>query len=84
MDGNYWVLGIFMFLVVLSVKKYTDLDKLRESIEDYIADISNKETIEEETIEEEDIIVLEELRDVVENFVIRNPEIFSSISVKDE
>tara|TARA_B110000977_G_C10642552_1_gene324658 strand:+ start:266 stop:505 length:240 start_codon:yes stop_codon:yes gene_type:complete len=79
MDGNYWVLGIFMFLVVLSVKKYTDLDKLRESIEDYIADISNKETIEEE-----DIIVLEELRDVVENFVIRNPEIFSSISVKDE
>ena len=84
MDGNYWVLGIFMFLVVLSIKKYTDLDKLRESIEDYIADISNKETIEEETIEEEDIIVLEELRDVVENFVIRNPEIFSSISVKDE
>ena len=80
MDGSYWILGILTFLFVLSVKKYNCLDKLRESIEEYIADISPYETIEED-----DILVLEELRDMVEDFVIRNPEIFSRLNNnKDE
>tara|TARA_R100000278_G_scaffold119132_1_gene100328 strand:+ start:679 stop:918 length:240 start_codon:yes stop_codon:yes gene_type:complete len=79
MDGSYWVLGILTFLFVLSVKKYNCLDKLRESIEDYLAEISPQEVVEEE-----DVVVLEELRDMVEDFVIRNPEIFSNLSHKDE
>ena len=79
MEGNYWILGIVMFLFVLSIKKYIDIDSLRESIEEYLAEISPLEVIEDE-----DVIELEELRDMIEDFVIRNPEIFSKVSVKDE
>ena len=79
MEGNYWILGIVMFLFVLSIKKYFDIDSLRESIEEYLAEISPLEVIEDE-----DVIELEELRDMIEDFVIRNPEIFSKVSVKDE
>ena len=32
MTNEYIVLGIVMFLFVLSVKKYIDIDSLRESI----------------------------------------------------
>ena len=80
MEGNYWILGIVMFLFVLSIKKYTNLDLLRECIEEYIAEISPQKTIEDD-----DLIVLEELRDVVEDFVVRNPQIFSTLNNnKDE
>jgi len=80
MEGNYWILGITMFLFVLSIKKYKCLDTLRESIEEYLADISPHETVQDD-----DIIVLEELRDTIEDFVVRNPEIFSSLNHnKDE
>tara|TARA_Y100001963_G_scaffold150292_1_gene231172 strand:- start:36 stop:290 length:255 start_codon:yes stop_codon:yes gene_type:complete len=84
MEGNYWILGIVMFLFVLSIKKYTKLDLLREWIEEYLADISpHPEGATVETVE--DIIVLEELRDVIEDFVVRNPEIFSALNHnKDE
>tara|TARA_R110002167_G_scaffold89151_2_gene240458 strand:- start:32 stop:274 length:243 start_codon:yes stop_codon:yes gene_type:complete len=80
MSNEYFVLGIVMFLFVLSVKKYKCLDTLRESIEEYLAEISPQETVEDD-----DILVLEELRDVVEDFVVRNPEIFSKLNtIKDE
>ncbi len=79
MDGSYWILGIVTFLFVLSVKKYNCIDKLRESIEEYLADISPQETVEED-----DILVLEELRDVIEDFVVRNPEIFSNLNNKKD
>jgi large-conductance mechanosensitive channel len=79
MDGSYWILGIVMFLFVLSVKKYNCLDKLRESIEDYLAEISPQEVIEDE-----DVVALEEIRDMIEEYVIRNPEIFSRLNHKDE
>ncbi len=79
MDGSYWILGIVMFLFVLSVKKYNCLDKLRESIEDYIAEISPQEVVEDE-----DVVALEEIRDIIEDYVIRNPEIFSKLNHKDE
>tara|TARA_R110000822_G_scaffold26666_4_gene80206 strand:+ start:498 stop:740 length:243 start_codon:yes stop_codon:yes gene_type:complete len=80
MSNEYFVLGIVMFLFVLSVKKYKCLDTLRESIEEYLAEISPQETVEDD-----DILVLEELRDVVEDFIIRNPEIFSKLTnIKDE
>jgi len=78
--NEYWVFAIITFLFVLSVKKYNCIDKLRESIEEYLAEISPYETVEEE-----DIVALEELRDMVEDFVIRNPEIFSQLNNnKDE
>ena len=79
MDGSYWILGIVTFLFVLSVKKYNCIDKLRESIEEYLAEISPQETVEED-----DILVLEELRDMIEDFVIRNPEIFSNLNNKKD
>ena len=39
MSNEYFVLGIVMFLFVLSIKKYKCLDTLRESIEEYLAEI---------------------------------------------
>jgi hypothetical protein len=81
LDGSYWVFGILTFLFVLSIKKYNCLDKLRESIEEYLAEISPQQVIEEE----DDVLVLEELRDMVEDFVVRNPEIFSTLNnIKNE
>ena len=79
MTNEFWVFAIVTFLFALSVKKYIDLDSLRESIEDYLAEVSPQETIEEE-----DLVGLEEIRDMIEDFVIRNPEIFSRINIKDE
>tara|TARA_R110002126_G_scaffold2791_3_gene15492 strand:- start:180 stop:419 length:240 start_codon:yes stop_codon:yes gene_type:complete len=79
MDGNYWVLGIVMFLFVLSVKKYVDINSLRESIEEYLSEISPLEVIQDD-----DLVELEEMRDMIESYVIRNPELFSKLSVKDE
>tara|TARA_R110000751_G_scaffold170208_1_gene276870 strand:- start:253 stop:495 length:243 start_codon:yes stop_codon:yes gene_type:complete len=80
MTNEYLVLGVVIFLFVLSVKKYKCLHTLRESIEEYIAEISPIESVEED-----DILVLEELRDMVEDFVVRNPEIFSILNnIKDE
>jgi predicted RecB family endonuclease len=80
MMNEYWVFAIITFLFVLSVKKYNCIDKLRESIEDYLAEISPYETVEEE-----DIVALEELRDMVEDFVIRNKNLFSKLNNnKDE
>jgi len=76
---NYWILGIVMFLFVLSVKKYVDINSLRESIEEYLSEISPLEVIEDD-----DLVELEEMRDMIESYVIRNPELFSKLSVKDE
>ncbi len=77
--NEVWVLGIVTFLFVLSVKKYNCIDTLRESIENYISEISPVKVVEED-----DILVLEELRDMVEDFVIRNPEIFSNLNNKKD
>ena len=79
MTNEYIVLGIVMFLFVLSVKKYVDIDSLRESIEEYLSEISPLEVIEDD-----DLVELEEMRDMIESYVIRNPELFSKLSVKDE
>lgn len=79
MTNEFWVFAIVTFLFVLSVKKYKCLDLLRESIEDYLVSVSPCE-IEEE----EDIVGLEEIRDMIEYYVIRNPEIFSQIDNKKD
>jgi len=87
MTNEWWVFAIVTFLFIVSVnqryaslKKYNCLDSLREWIEDYLAQISPCE-IEKE----EDIVALEEIRDMIEDYVIRNPEIFSELhNKKDE
>lgn len=80
MTNEYWIFAIVTFLFVVSVKKYNCLDSLRESIEDYLAQISPQEVVEQE-----DIVGLEEIRDMIEDYVIRNPEIFSKLNKnKDE
>ena len=95
MTNEYWILGIVMFLFVLSVKKYKCLHTLRESIEEYIAEISPNESVKENDITMQKVLVSnyfkskghdeEFIRDMVEDFVVRNPEIFSILNnIKDE
>ena len=89
MANEYYVIGIVIFLFVLqrysvSVKKYIDTAKspafgLRESIEDFLCKISPLEVIEDD-----DLVQLEEMRDMIESYVIRNPKIFSNLLIKDE
>ena len=79
MSNEIWVMGILTFLFVLSVKKYVDLDSLRESIEEYLSEISPLAVIEDD-----DLVELEEIRDMIESYVVRNREIFSKIIEKDE
>ena len=76
---NYWSIGIAVFLCVLSFIKYTDTEKLKDCIDEYIDRI-----LPEEVEEEEEVVELEEVSDMIYDFVIRNKEIFSRIKVKDE
>jgi hypothetical protein len=76
---NFWSIGIAVFLCVLSFIKYTDKEQLKEWIEDFLERISPLEEIEEE-----EVIEIEEIQDIIFDFVIRNKEIFSKIKVKDE
>ena len=81
---NFWSIGIAVFLCVLSFIKYSDLDstsgkeQLKEWIENFLERISPLEEIEEE-----DVVELEEVSDMIYDFVIRNQELFSKIKVKD-
>ena len=80
MTNEWWVFAIVTFLFAVSVKKYNCLDSLREWIEDYLEQITPCEIQEQE-----DIVALEEIRDMIEDYVIRNPEIFSNhYNIKDE
>ena len=76
---NFWSIGIAVFLCVLSFIKYTDKEQLKEWIENFLERISPLEEIEEEAVVE-----LEEVSNIIFDFVIRNQEIFSKIKVKDE
>ena len=80
MTNEFWVFAIVTFLFALSVNKFVDFVSLRESVEDYIAAISDKEVIEGE----EEIVELEEIRDMIIDYVIRNPEIFSQLDNKKD
>lgn len=75
---NFWSIGIAVFLCVLSFIKYTDKEQLKEWIEDFLERISPLEEIEEE-----EVVEIEEIKDIIFDFVIRNKEIFSKIKVKD-
>ena len=74
-----WVFAIVTFLFTLSVNKFVDFVSLRESVEDYLAEVSDHEVVEEEGIAE-----LEEIRDMIIDYVIRNPEIFSQLDNKKD
>jgi hypothetical protein len=76
--NNFWSIGIAVFLCVLSFIKYTDKEQLKEWIENFLERISPLEEIEEE-----EVIEIEEIKDIIFDFVIRNKEIFSKIKVKD-
>ena len=79
LDGNYWVLGIVVFLFVLSIKKYTDKEVLEEWVENFLETISPYGEIEEEGV-----IELEEVRDMITDFIVSNKEIFSKLKVNNE
>jgi hypothetical protein len=76
---NFWSVGIAVFLCVLSFIKYTDAEQLKAWIEDFLSRISPLQVIEEE-----DVVELDEITEIISDFVIRNREIFSRIKVKDE
>jgi len=77
MDNTFWVLAVTIFLSFLSLIKYTNKEQLRDWIEDYVDRVLPRE------VEEEEIIEIEEVQDMIYDFVIRNQNIFSRIKVKD-
>ena len=79
MDNTYWVLAVTIFLSFLSLIKYTNKEQLRDWIEDYVDRV-----LPREVEEPEEVVELEEVQDMIYDFVIRNKEIFSKIKVKDE
>ena len=76
---TYWSLGIFVFLMILSIIKYTNKEQLRDLIEDYVDRI-----LPREVEEPDEVVELEEVQDMIYDFVIRNKEIFSKIKVNNE
>jgi len=75
---NYWSIGIAVFLCVLSFIKYSDTEKLKEWIDEFLERI-----VPREVEEPDEIVELEEVSDMIYDFVIRNQKIFSKIKVKD-
>jgi len=69
---DYLCLGVFVFIVILSVVKYKCIDKLKESIMEYLSEISPQKTIEKS----DDIIALEELTEEIATLIIDNKELF--------
>lgn len=75
---TYWSLGFLVFLIILSLYKYTSKEQLRGWIEDYVERVLPKE------VEEEEVVELEEVQDMIYDFIIRNQNIFSRIKVNNE
>ena len=85
---NYWNLAIYVFLIILCVFKYNSRKELRDWIEKYIKQcilIVNEiypKKIEDKA--DEKIVELEEIQDIIYDFVIKNQEIFSKIKIKED
>ena len=93
MSSNIYYGAIALILAILYIEKYTDVAELKERILDYFkkltvcwAVVVDDETESEFEMDEEELrlLQLEEVRDMVANFVFSNPELFSKLSVKDE
>ena len=69
---DYLCLGVFVFIVILSVVKYKCIDTLKESIMEYLSEIVPQKTIEKS----DDIIALEELTEEIATLIIDNKELF--------
>ena len=78
MEDEYWVMAIITFLFILCKIKYESIECLRECIMEYLSHISPQETIEEP----EDIIELEELTDMITDFIVENKDLFCKYKVK--
>ena len=76
--SNFWSIGIAVFLCVLSFIKYSDKEQLKQWIENFLEKISPLEEIEEQ-----EVVELEEVSDMIFDFVISNHEIFSKIKHKE-
>ena len=84
--GERWILAILTFLFVLCRYKYEKVDELNEQLLEYLSEGSHGPKTEEEEpnfIYEEDLVELEEVRDMVLDFIVENHEIFSKIKVKN-
>ena len=79
MDNTYWILAVTIFLSFLSLIKYTNKEQLRDWIEDYVDRV-----LPREVEEPEEVVELEEVQDMIFDFVIRNKDIFSKFKVKDD
>ncbi len=75
----YWIYGVLVFLFVLSVYKYKDIDVLKEQLQDYINKISDKRLRNQQEQEKK-----KKLETMMLDFVVSNPDIFSLVEVKDE
>ena len=72
---DYLCLGVFVFIVILSVIKYKCIDTLKESINEYLSQIVPQKTIEKS----DDIIALEELTEEIATLIIDNKELFLKV-----
>lgn len=72
---DYLCLGVFVFIVILSVVKYKCVDTLKESIIEYLSQIVPQKTIEKS----DDIIALEELTEEIATLIIDNKELFLKV-----
>lgn len=68
---DYLSLGIFVFIVILSVIKYKCINTLKESIMDFLSQI-----IPAEKQKTDDVIALEELTDEIATLILSNKELF--------
>jgi len=88
-----WVYAVIVFLFALSIHKYNDLTSLYESVNKYIDSVRpiiNEEKEEEDKsnlnleIDADEIILLSDIKHMMIQYAIRNPELFSNINNKDE
>lgn len=94
----YWIFGVLVFLFVLSVHKYKDIDVLKEQLQDYFNKIDDDSDVD---IDEEEKKMMEQegkewdekqeknkkIEAMILDFVVSNPDIFSLVEVyskKDE
>jgi len=97
--SSYWICGVLVFLFVLSVHKYKDVDVLKNSVRSYLELMHEKTNLQREldeykeeldiSLEEYDRLNVkheksQELQKLIVDFVVSNPDIFSAVEVKDE
>lgn len=84
---NYWATAIVIFLCILSIIQYSDNTQLKLLIDRYlirILPIIIQEQEQESVPDPMDVVnELEEASDLIYDFVIRNQNIFSNITVKN-